>query len=138
MTDTTPSNAIAYLVYDGDCPLCSQYARMLRLRESVGPLELVSARDEHPVVDSLIEEGFDLDEGMAFIHLGSVYFGDDAIARMAMLSSPISFFNRLNASVFKRPRLAAAMYPLMKAGRRLSLWIMRRSLIRSASVSQAR
>ena len=33
------------LVYDDDCPVCSNYVQMLRIRESIGELKLVNARD---------------------------------------------------------------------------------------------
>ena len=33
------------LVYDKQCPLCDNYCRMVRLRESVGELRLIDARE---------------------------------------------------------------------------------------------
>lgn len=33
------------LVYDEECPLCDAYCRMIRVRESVGVLRLVNARE---------------------------------------------------------------------------------------------
>ncbi|CAN0407117.1 unnamed protein product, partial [Scytosiphon promiscuus] len=32
------------IVYDGECPFCSQYVKMLRIHESVGTVRLIDAR----------------------------------------------------------------------------------------------
>ena len=42
----------AWLVYDGDCPFCSAYVRFVRLRDAVGTVHLVDAREGGPVVDA--------------------------------------------------------------------------------------
>ena len=39
------------IVYDGDCPFCSRYVALVRLREAVGQVVLANARDGGPVVD---------------------------------------------------------------------------------------
>ena len=36
-----------YLLYDGDCPFCTNYVRMVQLRKAVGPVALLNMRD-HP------------------------------------------------------------------------------------------
>lgn len=43
------------LVYDTECPLCDAYCRMVRIRESVGTLRLVNARDAGAVMDEITE-----------------------------------------------------------------------------------
>ena len=35
----------ASIVYDGDCPFCSRYVKLVRLREALGSVDLVNARD---------------------------------------------------------------------------------------------
>ena len=37
-----------WLVYDGECPMCSNYAQYLRLREAVEEFVLVDARQGGP------------------------------------------------------------------------------------------
>ncbi|MEL7174234.1 MAG: hypothetical protein AAFN05_14885, partial [Pseudomonadota bacterium] len=34
-----------WLLYDGECPFCARFAAYTRLRETVGTLRLVNARD---------------------------------------------------------------------------------------------
>ncbi|MEM8984006.1 MAG: DCC1-like thiol-disulfide oxidoreductase family protein [Pseudomonadota bacterium] len=121
MNAPTESSKTNYLVYDGDCPFCSRYVRLVRLRDTIGPVELINARESHPVVDNLASAGYDLNEGMAFIQDEVVYYADAAIHRLALLSTPSTFFNRLNARLLGSSTISALIYPLLKAGRGLAL-----------------
>jgi len=125
-------NSARHLVYDGECPLCSRYARMIRLEQSIGPVELVSARDDHPVVRELLRDGYDLDQGVAFVDGDEIYFGEECMTRLALLSTPVGLFNRMNAAVFRSPRATALVYPIFRTGRRILLRLLgRRPLGRS-------
>lgn len=119
----------ALVVYDGECIFCQNYVRMLRLRDSVGHVELVDARSDDPRVRAMQHRGYDLDEGMVFAWKGRIYHGADAVNALALLASPSSLFNRLNAAILSRPAVARAVYPLLKAGRRATLWVRGRGAI---------
>ena len=60
-----PSHAV--LVYDGDCPFCSGFARRLRIDDAAGGLELVNAREGGAIVEDVRRRGYDLDGGMVLI-----------------------------------------------------------------------
>jgi predicted DCC family thiol-disulfide oxidoreductase YuxK len=122
-----PAAAPAILVYDGECPVCSAYVRYLRLKASAGTAQLINARDGGPWVDRVRAHGLDLDEGMALYYGGAWYHGADCIHMLALLSTPSSVFNRLNAVMFRSPRIARAMYPVLRAGRNLLLKVLGRS-----------
>ena len=111
----------AYIVYDGDCVFCSQYVRFLRLKKAVGPVQLVSAREAHPAVDHVKSRGVDLDQEMALILGGEIYSGADCMNRLALMSTGAGAFNALMAKVFARPAVARALYPVLRAGRNLTL-----------------
>lgn len=118
------------IVYDGECPFCSRYVTMLRIRESVGPIRLIDARSDDP--DAISARGrFDLDEGMAARISGEWYYGDDCVHILSMISSPVTTFNKLNAWVFKSPKRAKAIYPVMKFGRNMVLSVLGRRKISS-------
>ena len=68
----------AWIVYDGQCPFCFRYVALLRLRETLGRVELVNAREGGPIVDEIIAAGLDLDEGMVLKMNGRLYHDDDA------------------------------------------------------------
>lgn len=129
MTDAGGSTEPALVVYDGECIFCQNYVRMLRLKDSVGKVELVDARSDDPRVRDLLARGYDLDEGMVFSYRGRIYHGSDAVNALALLASPSTLFNKLNASILSRPATARLLYPWLKAGRRLTLWVRGRGLI---------
>lgn len=116
----------ASLVYDGDCPFCSQYVRYLRLRDSVGPVQLINARDGGALVDDLRLRGFDLDKGMVLLLDGRCYYGADCINRLALLSTPNTLFNRVNAFLFSSTAVSRIAYPLLRSGRSIALWALGR------------
>ena len=117
------------MVYDGECPFCSRYVSMVRLREAVGTVRLVNAREADPLVDDLKRAGFDLDEGMVLVMGGRRYHGADCINMLAMLSTPVGGFNRLNAVVFRSRTAARLLYPVLRAGRNLVLRLLGRTRI---------
>src|SRR5262245_11758090 len=124
-----PDAGARFVVYDGDCPLCSRYVSVLRLRDSFGPFELIDARTGHAAARELAARGYDLDEGMALIDGERIYFGDECVNRLALMSTPVGVFNRLNAAIFRSPRLSALLYPLLRTGRNAVLWLLGRPKI---------
>ena len=123
----------AVIVYDGQCPFCSRYVKLVRLRESLGEVRLVNAREGGPLVAELQRAGVDLDEGMALQLDGRLYHGDECIHMLALLSTPSSAFNRLNAALFRSPRAARLLYPLLRAGRNTALRLLGRRKIGRAA-----
>lgn len=67
------------IVYDGDCPFCSAYARLARLRQR-HDVELVNAREARGLVRRLRRRGMDVDDGMIVLVDGEAHHGDDAAA----------------------------------------------------------
>lgn len=114
------------LIYDGECPFCSRYVSLVRLREAAGVLQLVDARDGGSVVEGVRARGYVIDEGMVLIMDGQYYHGDDCLNRLALLSTRSGFFNRLNYWLFRSPLLSRISYPVLRTGRNLVLWLLRR------------
>ena len=119
---------IAYLavIYDGDCPFCSRYVAHVRLRNVAQKLDYVNARDGGPLVEDARKKGFDLNEGMLVLVDGAYHHGAEAVHVLAMLSSPLGAFNRLNGQIFKSRFLSRLLYPVLRAGRNLSLRLLGR------------
>jgi predicted DCC family thiol-disulfide oxidoreductase YuxK len=114
------------LVYDGECPVCSSYVRYVRLKETVGQVRLVNARDGGPWVARVRSAGMDLDEGMVLLYGGRLYHGPDCIHMLALLSSQSGLFNRINSVIFRSARLSSLLYPAMRCGRNLLLRLLGR------------
>ena len=118
----------AWLVYDGDCPFCSAYVRHVRLQETV-KLALIDAREGGPLVSEIAALGLDLDEGMVLKIGDQLYHGDQCIHALALLSSPSGTFNRINKIIFRSRWLSRVLYPVLRAGRNLTLRLLGRSKV---------
>ena len=123
------------LVYDGECPACDNYVGMVRLRQSVGELVLVDAREDSTVMREITAAGLDIDEGMVLKTDNQLYYGSDAIHALALMSSRSGVFNRLNYWVFRSPQVARALYPLLRTGRGLLLKLLRKTRINNLDIA---
>lgn len=123
MSDIHKTEDDIWLVYDGECPICSLSARMLKLKQSVGAYHVVNARESHPILQEIKDAGLDLNEGLIVKYEQQFYHGPDALHILAMLGSDQDWFNRLNVRLFSRTKwLAKIIYPMMKALRNVALY----------------
>lgn len=129
MTEMAEHEPKSWIVYDGQCPFCSRYVQLVRLRETLGPVKLIDARGGGPEVDALLDAGIDLDEGMALKTGGRIYHGDECINMLALLSTRSGVFNRLNATVFRSRAVSRLLYPALRVGRNVALRLLRREKI---------
>ena len=116
-----PGEGAVTLVYDGECPACRNYVRVVRVRDAVGDFRLLDARDGGPLVEEITAAGLDLDEGMVLKIGGRLHHGEDAVHALALIGSPSGVLNRLNHRLFRSRRTSAALYPVLRAGRGLLL-----------------
>ena len=134
MTGRRPADP-SLIVYDGDCVFCANYVRFLRLRESIGPVELLDARSGDPRVEAYWRQGYDLNEGMLFVHRQRIYYGDEAINVLASLSGDSSLFNRVNGFLLSNEPTARFVYPILKLGRRVVLKLRGKKLLSHPDLS---
>jgi predicted DCC family thiol-disulfide oxidoreductase YuxK len=122
-----PENTGITIVYDGECPFCSRYVAMARLRELSGSVDLINARESnHPVVSDVKKRGYDLDDGMVAIYRGQYFHGADCVHLVAGLTSDSGLFNRVNSLVFRSKSVSRFLYPFMRAGRNFTLTLLGR------------
>ncbi|WP_299706077.1 DCC1-like thiol-disulfide oxidoreductase family protein [uncultured Tateyamaria sp.] len=117
------------IIYDGDCPFCSAYVKLVRLRETVGTIELINARSDDEVIDRINAAGLDLDRGMVVEMGGQLQHGDAAMTTLAMMTTQSGVFNRIMRLMFSRPAIACILYPPLVAGRALTLRLLGRRKI---------
>ncbi len=117
------------VVYDGECPFCKNFVRLMALRKAAGDVELVDARTQAPAVRRLVELGYDLNEGMAATYGGKIYYGSDAVTLLSSMSSERGWLGRAIALLLRDRTRAHLLYPAMKLGRRIVLKLLGRPLI---------
>lgn len=122
------------VVYDKQCPACDYYCNMVRIKESVGRVVLVDARDGGPVMEEITARGLDIDQGMV-VKVGSeLYYGSDAINVLALMGTNKGFFNRLTYWSFRSRTLARVLYPVLRACRNLLLKIRGKTKINNLGI----
>jgi DCC1-like thiol-disulfide oxidoreductase len=102
-----------YLLYDGECPVCSSYVAMARLRQLYPDLRVIDARTAPALVAELRGQGYEINVGMVLRLDGVVHFGAEATRMIARLG-------RTSPSRWRRAAmrlLAAAPYRWLNAGR---------------------
>lgn len=129
MSSDTTSPEVAWLVYDGDCPLCRNYVQYLRLQDSAGEVRLVNARQPHPILKELEAHELNLNDGMVLKIGDSFYHGDDCVHALALMSSETDLFNRINAWVFRSRTRSRVLYPFLRMGRNTLLRLLGRKKI---------
>ncbi|WP_140986006.1 DCC1-like thiol-disulfide oxidoreductase family protein [Asticcacaulis tiandongensis] len=114
-----------WLVYDGDCPLCRSAAQAIRVRAAVGQLHILNAREavDHPLMRKIGALGLDLNEGIVVKYQGQFYHGAEALHLLALLGSAHNGFNRFVVWMFASQGRTRFIYPLLKMGRNLLLWV---------------
>lgn len=126
----------SYIVYDGECPFCTRYVKLLRLREALGAVEIVDARSDHPIVAFLRDRKIDLDEGMALVQDGQISVGDECIHKIALLTTPSDSFNRLNAWIFRSATASRILYPILRFCRNTTLKVLGRNKLSSSRTAR--
>jgi DCC1-like thiol-disulfide oxidoreductase len=117
------------LIYDGECPVCSSYCNRVRIQNSLGTVKLVNAREVDEITVKTALKGLDLDQGMV-LKVGDVlYFGPEAINAMALMSSKVGPFNKLNHWIFRSRRRSTLLYPVLRNCRNMILRGMRKAKI---------
>jgi len=109
------------LIYDKECPACNNYCQMVQIKDTVGDLKIINARDSSNVMKEITEAGLDIDQGMVLKLGGKLYYGSDAIHALALLSSRSGMFNRVNYWMFKSERVSKLLYPMLRSCRNLLL-----------------
>lgn len=117
------------ILYDGDCPFCTRYVGLLRLREAVGPVELVDLRQDQVARAELAAVGIDPDLGMVVEMNGQRYHGADAVSVLSTMSTSIGVLNRLFAIILSNKLASRLIYPVLRAGRNATLMLLNRQPI---------
>lgn len=116
-----------YLLYDGECPLCSRYVRMTRLQKTLPGFSLLDARNHPDLVAQHRAKGSDVNDGMILHVDGTTYHGADALNRIALLSTPSTILNRINAVAFQSKTVSRIVYPALVLGRNTLLRMLGKS-----------
>ena len=132
MTDLTPLPEIScQLLYDGECPMCSAFARVADAAEA-GQLKKVDARQDSILRAQATAAGMDLDYGIVVEHGGVLYYGADALTYLATMEHR-SLTLKLLYLPFRSQLFSRWFYPVLVRVRWFFLWLERKSFIHNLS-----
>lgn len=123
------------LVYDRECPACNAYCQVVNIRESVGDLRIVDAREDSEVMKEITSQGLDIDQGMVLKMGGQLYYGADAIHALALIGSRSGILNRMNYWMFKSKTVSSVLYPILRFCRNLLLKILGKTKINNLNIA---
>lgn len=110
------------IIYDGECPFCSAYVGLVRLRDNFS-VRLIDARHNAAEIETLGGSTYNLDDGMLVKIGDEIFHGAEAMTALSLLTTPSGTLNRLTAAIFKSRRRARLLYPLCRTMRNLALKI---------------
>lgn len=124
------------IIYDSECPVCTAYSCSVEVGDNRAKPRLISARSEDSEVSAALEAGLDLDEGMVVLYKGERYHGAEAMHILALAAPAKGLFGHLNRFLFGSRRVAKFLYPAMRAGRNLLLWLLGKKKIAASGPTQ--
>ena len=114
----------AFLLYDGECPFCSFYARKSRFEMQIGrPLRLIDANQAPDLVAELRREGCGIEEGMILVFEGQLYQGAAAMMALETMTTGTDWFNRFARWFSSNSKRVRILYPWFRRLRGAALWI---------------
>ncbi len=122
------------LVYDRECPACNAYCQVVRIRESVGELRIVDARENSEVMNEITSQGLDIDQGMVLKMGNQLYYGSDAVHTLALMGSRSGIFNRISYWIFKSKTISSILYPVLRFFRNFLLKILGKTKINNLEI----
>lgn len=109
------------ILYDGQCPVCTDYCTKVQLKEGEGELVLLDARKKGELLDEVTARGLDIDEGMVVRRDGQLFYGSEAMREIVKLKKKAGVMERF---FFGGQKMAKVMYGVCKAGRNVLLRVL--------------
>ncbi len=120
--NTSLEESGVWFVYDGECPMCTNAAKAIRIRKKYGAIHILNARtDNHPLIDQITQRNIDLDEGMVIYANDIFYHGKTALKFMARYGEGSNSFTAFCKTLFWSDTIAAITYPWMRGTRNFLL-----------------
>ena len=109
-------------IYDGECPFCNHFAELLEVKSEIKNLQILDGRKNLDVIDSLLENGYDLDKGAILLKDDHIFHGAKAINTICKeINNPSGSLIKLLSNIFKSNKRTQFFFPLLIRARRFAL-----------------
>ena len=109
-------------IYDGECPFCNHFAELLEIKSKITNIKILDGRENLPLINSLLDRGYDLDKGAILLKNEEIFHGAEAINTICkQINNPSSSLLLLLSRVFKSTKRTKVLFPLLVRARRFVL-----------------
>ena len=109
-------------IYDGKCPFCNHFAELLEIKSNISNIKIVDGRKNLSLIKSLLEKGYDLDNGAILLKDKDIFHGADAINTICkQINDPSSSLLLLLSKLFESNKRTKVIFPLLLRARRFAL-----------------
>ncbi len=109
-------------IYDGECPFCNHFAELLELKSKINKISILDGRKNPKIINSLLEKGYDIDNGAILLENDDIFHGAEAINKICnQVNNPSGNLLKLLSNIFKSDKRTNLLFPLLLRARRLAL-----------------
>ena len=109
-------------IYDGECPFCNHFAELLEIKSKINNIKILDGRKNLSIIKSLLEKGYDLDQGAILLKDDDIFHGAKAINVICKeVNNPSSNLLKILSSVFKSNKRTKLLFPFLLRARRFAL-----------------
>ncbi|KGG35819.1 DCC1-like thiol-disulfide oxidoreductase family protein [Prochlorococcus sp. SS52] len=109
-------------IYDGECPFCKHFAELLELKSGLPDIFILNARENLPEITSLLNRGYDIDNGAILLKDEEVLHGANAINWIcSRIDKPSDSLLKILSIVFFSKKRTNFIFPLLIIARRFAL-----------------
>ena len=109
-------------IYDGECPFCNHFAELIEIKSKITNIKILDGRKNLSLINSLLDQGYDLDKGAILLKDEEIFHGAEAINTICkQINNPSSSLLFLLSRVFKSTKRTKVFFPLLIRARRFAL-----------------
>ena len=109
-------------IYDGKCPFCNHFAELIEIKSKITNIKILDGRKNLTLINSLLDKGYDLDNGAILLKDEEIFHGAEAINTICkQINTPSSSLLLLLSKVFKSSKRTKVLFPLLVRARRFAL-----------------
>ena len=115
-------NTDLIFVYDGQCPFCNHFAELLELKSKIKNISILDARKNKKLIISLLEKGYDIDNGAILLKGDKIFHGAEAINIVCkQIKFPSGNLLKILSKIFKSNKSTTFLFPFLVRARRFAL-----------------
>ena len=109
-------------IYDGECPFCNHFAELLEIKSKISNIKILDGRKNLTLTNSLLDKGYDIDQGAILMKDEEIYHGAEAINMICrQINNPSSNLLLLLSRIFKSSKRTKVLFPFLIRARRFAL-----------------